>query len=90
MRRRSCTTTADRCWEQWHPDLRDHWWPCQKNPRGHPTGSWYFDGDMGSTIGGRLYITAFATMILEVYYRHMPIYSESAVPRVRLLNGPNE
>ena len=52
---------------------------------GHSTGSWYFDGDIGSGIGGRLYITAFATMILEVYYRHMPIYSKDATPRVRSL-----
>lgn len=29
--------------------------------------------------GGRLYCTALATMILEVYYRHMPIYAKNAV-----------
>ena len=26
--------------------------------------------------GGRLYCTALATMILEVYYRHMPLYTD--------------
>jgi hypothetical protein len=61
-------------WDRWHPRLRDHLVGSQEED-GHMRGSWYFDGDMGSGIGGRLYITAYATMILEVYYRHMPIYS---------------
>jgi hypothetical protein len=44
---------------------------------GHEAGSWYFDGtDLGSLAGGRLYCTAMATMILEVYYRHLPLYSD--------------
>ena len=30
--------------------------------------------DLGSARGGRLYATAMATMILEVYYRHLPFY----------------
>ena len=28
--------------------------------------------------GGRLYCTSLATMILEVYYRHLPIYGKKA------------
>ena len=32
----------------------------------------------GARVGGRLYNTALATMILEVYYRHMPIYAQQA------------
>jgi len=35
-------------------------------------------GDHGSERGGRLYCTSMATMILEVYYRHMPIYGKQA------------
>jgi hypothetical protein len=35
-------------------------------------------GDHGSEKGGRLYCTSMATMILEVYYRHMPIYGKQA------------
>ena len=31
--------------------------------------------------GGRLYNTAMAVMILEVYYRHMPLYGKRAVAR---------
>jgi hypothetical protein len=45
---------------------------------GAEKGSWFVEGDHGSDRGGRLYCTAMATMILEVYYRHMPIYSKGA------------
>jgi len=46
---------------------------------GHSTGSWSFKGgDHGTTRGGRVYSTSMATMILEVYYRHMPIYRQQA------------
>lgn len=45
---------------------------------GPETGSWFVDGEHGSERGGRLYSTALATMILEVYYRHMPIYKAQA------------
>ena len=47
---------------------------------GHAAGSWYFDGGRhGPAQGGRLYSTAMAAMILEVYYRHMPLYGSAAV-----------
>jgi hypothetical protein len=51
--------------------------------QGHEAGSWY-DGvaghvGYGPTIGGRLYCTAMATMILEVYYRHLPLYSSQSL-----------
>ena len=65
-------------WEQWNSMLRDHLVQSQAR-QGHAAGSWYFDGDFGSDIGGRLYLTAMATMTLEVYYRHLPIYQENAV-----------
>ena len=47
---------------------------------GHQTGSWFFGGaaDHGAMRGGRLYTTALATMILEVYYRHAPLYGGNA------------
>jgi len=65
-------------WERWNGMLRDHLVDTQVK-RGHEAGSWYFAGDHGSSVGGRLYVTAMATMTLEVYYRHMPIYSQEAV-----------
>jgi hypothetical protein len=45
---------------------------------GPAKGSWYFRGGHGAERGGRLYNTSLATMILEVYYRHMPIYQKQA------------
>ena len=37
----------------------------------------HFEGsDHGFGAGGRLYCTAMAAMILEVYYRHMPLYTD--------------
>lgn len=65
-------------WPRWNSILRDHLVQTQEK-QGHESGSWYFEGDFGSGIGGRLYITAMSAMILEVYYRHMPIYSHDAV-----------
>jgi hypothetical protein len=46
---------------------------------GHEAGSWYMPGgDLGSREGGRLYCTSMATMVLEVYYRHLPIYRKKS------------
>jgi hypothetical protein len=64
-------------WEEWNAVMRDHLVHTQVK-QGHERGSWYFDGDFGSGVGGRLYITAMSAMVLEVYYRHMPIYSLQA------------
>ena len=63
-------------WKAWNEAMRDYLVGTQSK-KGHEAGSWFFDGtDMGSTAGGRLYCTAMATMILEVYYRHLPLYTE--------------
>jgi hypothetical protein len=65
-------------WEKWNKELRD-WLVSEQNQQGHREGSWYLDaGDHGSDRGGRIYCTSMATMVLEVYYRHMPIYGQSA------------
>ncbi len=67
-------------WEQWNQSLRD---PliAQQVKIGHASGSWQPNGipEMGGRMGGRLYSTCMATMILEVYYRHMPLYSSQAI-----------
>jgi hypothetical protein len=59
-------------WEAWNPKIRDYLIATQ-NRTGYDSGSWYFDGGHGES-GGRLYYTAMAIMILEVYYRYMPLY----------------
>ncbi|MEX2175210.1 MAG: hypothetical protein WD872_12680 [Pirellulaceae bacterium] len=64
-------------WEKWNNELRD-WLIAKQDKKGHQEGSWEMKGDHGSEKGGRLYCTSMATMILEVYYRHMPIYGKAA------------
>jgi hypothetical protein len=64
-------------WVRWNKKMRD-WLIKAQALDGHQKGSWYIRLDPGSNHGGRLYSTAMATMILEVYYRHMPIYTKEA------------
>lgn len=64
-------------WEKWNGQLRDYLINTQAKT-GHARGSWYFE-DKHSPSGGRLYTTALCVMILEVYYRHMPLYGERTV-----------
>jgi hypothetical protein len=66
-------------WEKWNPKMRDYLIATQSD-RGHESGSWHFSGGHGDT-GGRLYNTAMAVMILEVYYRYMPLYRQRAFER---------
>ena len=63
-------------WEQWNPVMRESLVGSQST-LDHEKGSW-FVSDPNVSAGGRLYCTAMATMILEVYYRHMPIYQAEA------------
>ena len=62
--------------EKWNKTMRDHLVKTQ-NRKGHAEGSWLL-GKEHTDKGGRLYCTALATMILEVYYRHLPIYGKKA------------
>lgn len=67
-------------WDKFNVELRD-WLVAEQNDSGGAAGSWHFPDSKqhrGPIEGGRLCSTAFATMILEVYYRHMPLYSNSA------------
>ncbi|WP_254513367.1 prenyltransferase/squalene oxidase repeat-containing protein [Anatilimnocola floriformis] len=59
-------------WEAWNKRLRDRLVALQVK-EGHEAGSWYTP-DYHTVSGGRLCDTALAVMILEVYYRHMPLY----------------
>ena len=64
-------------WTKWNNVMRDQLVSTQAK-EGAEKGSWYVAGDHGSDRGGRIYCTSMATMILEVYYRHMPIYGKAA------------
>lgn len=69
-------------WKAWNATLRDYLVATQSR-QGHETGSWFFSDtsdahDHGLRQGGRLYFTCLATMILEVYYRHLPLYGQAS------------
>lgn len=64
-------------WAMWNATVRDAVIDSQ-HKRGHMAGSWDVVGPQTSS-GGRLYMTAMSICILEVYYRHLSLYSEMAV-----------
>ena len=64
-------------WDRWNQQMRDYLVNSQvRNPKSHEDGSWHFNFGHSTDSGGRLYNTSLATMILEVYYRHLPLYGE--------------
>jgi len=67
-------------WDKFNVELRD-WLVAAQETKAGANGSWHFQDSKshrGPIEGGRLASTAFATMILEVYYRHMPLYANDA------------
>jgi len=64
-------------WDDWNRTMRDHLVRTQETT-GHERGSWHFADQHGDT-AGRLYSTAMAILILEVYYRHLPLYGDRAI-----------
>ena len=61
-------------WKKWNSVMRDQLVNSQIK-KGHATGSWNLADNHGKK-AGRLYMTCLATMTLEVYYRHLPLYGE--------------
>jgi molecular chaperone DnaK len=59
-------------WTKWNDVMREQLISTQIR-KGHGAGSWNVADAHGGS-GGRLYMTCLATMTLEVYYRHLPIY----------------
>lgn len=64
-------------WRAWNAEMRDSLVNRQEKS-GHAAGSWLV-GDRFVGQGGRLYCTALGAMILEVYYRHLPIYRQQSI-----------
>jgi hypothetical protein len=66
-------------WQAWNTKMKEMLLKSQ-GTEGHEAGSWYkgVDGGHGAHGAGRLYCTSLATMMLEVYYRHLPIYRGQA------------
>lgn len=66
-------------WERWNNAMKPLLVKHQER-EGSQKGSWdpggegFEDGDRWGYAGGRLYVTCLSIYILEVYYRHMPLY----------------
>jgi hypothetical protein len=67
-------------WISWNKRMKEVLLKSQSN-KDHEAGSWHsgFDKGHAAEAAGRLYSTSLATMILEVYYRHLPIYRTQSV-----------
>ena len=67
-------------WLSWNNKMKAMLLKSQSN-NDHEAGSWHegVEGGHGAEAAGRLYCTSLATMILEVYYRHLPIYKNQSV-----------
>jgi hypothetical protein len=63
-------------WDRWNATLREVL-PAGQLDRGPQAGSWDPGLDKWGHIGGRLFTTCFCTWMLEVYYRHLPLYREA-------------
>lgn len=64
-------------WREWNAVMRQLL-PQKQEKRGRERGSWNPNGDRWGMHGGRLYTTCLSIYMLEVYYRHLPIYGHSA------------
>jgi hypothetical protein len=60
-------------WVSWNEVMRQAV-PKNQERRGPERGSWSPDRDAWGSNAGRLYMTCLATYMLEVYYRHLPLY----------------
>lgn len=69
-------------WKQWNERMRQILVSTQEI-KGHAAGSWTpqgvgIEGGFANN-GGRIYMTALCLCTLEVYYRHLPLYHETAI-----------
>lgn len=61
-------------WDLWNAHMKKTL-PALQVPSGPEKGSWSPERDMYGRVGGRLYTTCLSIYCLEVYYRHLAIYS---------------
>ena len=75
-------------WNNWNREMREKLIKAQQMD-GHERGSWFpNDADGHCQQGGRLYATSLNCMVLEVYYRHMPLYQKMEASEAFPLEGP--
>ncbi len=68
-----CHHMEGRHWRTWNRVMREVL-PRNQVSKGRERGSWDPNGDRWGNSGGRLFVTCLSTYMLEVYYRHLPIY----------------
>ena len=66
-------------WDNWNRVMRQLL-PEDQTKEGAERGSWSPISDRWGPHGGRLYVTCLSLYMLEVYYRHLPIYTYRAAP----------
>lgn len=62
-------------WDQWNAVMRQAV-PTAQIKSGAEKGSWSPSDDRWGSHGGRLYTTCLSIYMLEVYYRHLPLYKQ--------------
>ena len=70
-----CHHAGGSAWQRWNAHLRTRV-PAAQVSSGPEKGSWDPAYDQWGDVGGRLYATCLCTCMLEVYYRHLPLYGE--------------
>ena len=65
-------------WRRWNDRMKEVL-PKEQIQKGPEAGSWDPALDKWGHIGGRLFMTCFCTSMLEVYYRHLPLYGDAAL-----------
>lgn len=73
-----CHHMEDAPWRIWNETMRKLL-PEHQVKRGRERGSWDPNGDRWGGEGGRLYVTCLSLYILEVYYRHLPLYQTGVI-----------
>lgn len=68
-----CHHVGGRAWEAWNRRMQAELVPAQV-ATGREKGSWDPANDQWGYVGGRLFMTSLCTCMLEVYYRHLPLY----------------
>jgi len=77
-----------KAWEAWNEALTKELTSHQRTD-GRAAGSWD-PADEWSKIGGRVYQTALCTLMLEVYYRYLPLYALDPSSAPPLPDGDDE
>jgi hypothetical protein len=69
-----CHHMEGEIWTTWNNKMREQL-PAQQETEGDNAGSWDPGRDRWGGANGRLYQTCLSIYMLEVYYRHLPLYS---------------